>query len=83
MSRLTPIMPTLTKSGLMAEMRTEVALLLVQIQDVFKDYNQPLPKITLLARDPANDDMRVMLTNEDESGLAKVAELVVMKGVES
>lgn len=71
------------KTKLMAEMRTDVSILLAEIKDVFKSYNWSLQKITLLARDPANDEMRVMLTNEDEGGLAKVAELVIMKGVES
>jgi hypothetical protein len=71
------------KDQLMAEMRTNVAVLLAEIETVFRRYSLPLSKVTLIARDPANDEMRVTLTNEDESGLAKVAELVVMKGVES
>lgn len=69
------------KTQLMNEMRMEVAELLIGIEDVFKNYGLPLTGITLVARDPANDDMIVVLTNEDGKGRKRALELGITDGM--
>lgn len=56
------------KRQLMDQMRMDVGLLLVEIEDEFKRYGLPITNITLVARDPANDKMIVVLSNEDAAG---------------
>lgn len=69
------------KTQLMNEMRMEVAERLIEIEDVFKNYGLPLTGITLVARDPANDNMIVVLTNEDGAGRKRALELGITDGM--
>lgn len=70
MAKITP-----TKTQLLNQMRIDVGTLLIEIEDIFTAYSLPLTGITLIARDPANDKMFVLLTNEDEPGLASALAL--------
>ena len=65
------------KTQLMSELRLDLGALLVEIEDVFKAYGLPITGITLVARDPANDNMIVVLTNEDGAGLEYAVNLVL------
>ena len=69
------------KTELLNEMRFEVGCLLVEIEDVFKNYGLPITGITLVARDPANDHMIVVLTNEDGEGRKRALELAISDGM--
>lgn len=69
------------KTQLMNEMRLDVGCLLVEIEDVFTNYGLPLTGITLVARDPANDNMIVVLTNEDGEGRQRALELAISDGM--
>lgn len=69
------------KTRLMNEMRVDVGCFLVEIEDVFKAYGLPLTGITLVARDPANDNMIVVLTNEDGAGRKRALELAISDGM--
>lgn len=69
------------KTQLMNEMRVEVGCLLVEIEDVFASYGLPLTGITLVARDPSNDNMIIVLTNEDAEGRKRALELGITDGM--
>ena len=66
---------TKDKTQLLNQMRMDVADLLVEIEYVITNYGLPLTGITLVARDPANDDMIIVLTNEDGPGRKRALEL--------
>lgn len=59
----------------MHEMQLEVEEHLLKIEQVFRQWSLPLSLTTLIARDPDNDNMIVVLTNEDADGLKKAASL--------
>lgn len=45
------------------------------IMRIYKRYGLPMSKIVVLIRDPENDTMYHVVTNEDEDGLAKALRL--------
>ena len=59
----------------MHEMQLEVEEHLLKIEQVFRQWSLPLSLTTLIARDPDNDNMIVVLTNEDAEGLKKATKL--------
>lgn len=61
----------------MQAFQQHIAVRLVEIEDEMKGWGLPMSKLTLIARDPNNDKMIVVLTNEDEAGLAYAATLAV------
>lgn len=72
---------TTDKTQLLNQMRFDVGCLLVEIEDVFKNYGLPMTGITLVARDPANDNMIVVLTNEDGEGRQRALALAITDGM--
>lgn len=54
------------KRQIMNQMRMDIAELLVQIEDVIKGYGLPMTGITLVARDPTNDKMILVLSSESD-----------------
>lgn len=71
----------MNKKHLMDQMRIDVAMLLVEAEEIFKSYSLPITGITLVARDPTNDNMFVILTNEDEEGKEYALNLALKPGV--
>lgn len=58
------------KQEALKSLNQHVAMRLVQIEDTCRNYGLPsMTKFTLIARDPDNDNMCVVVTNEDEDGL--------------
>ena len=72
---------TTDKTQLLNQMRFDVGCLLVEIEDVFKNYGLPMTGITLVARDPANDNMIVVLTHEDGEGRQRALALAITDGM--
>ena len=58
------------------ELRTQIALKLLEIEEICRYRNAPVENITLIARNPRNDNMFVVVTNEDSAGLGKARELI-------
>jgi hypothetical protein len=54
---------------------------LVAIEDELQRLGLPLSKLTFIARDPSNDKMIVVLTNEDIEGLRYASDLAVKQEV--
>ena len=69
----------MTNNEVLYEMQLELEMHLLNIQAVFRHYNLPLTKVTLIARDPGNDRMIVVLGNEDKAGLEKACFLATMQ----
>ena len=61
----------------MQAFQRQIAVRLVEIEDEMKGWGLPMSKFTLIARDPNNDKMIIVLTNEDEAGLSYAATLAV------
>jgi hypothetical protein len=53
----------------MSLFRQDIGVKLVEIEDLCQRWGLPITKLTLIARDPLNDAMFVVLTNEDRPGL--------------
>lgn len=48
-------------------LHNKLAELLDQAQRIAADMNVPMPNVTLLMRDPANDDASVVVSNDDHN----------------
>lgn len=59
-------------------MQEEVAIQLVEVEDTLRRYNLHMDGLTLIARSSSNEDMIVVLTNEDESGLQQACQLALL-----
>jgi hypothetical protein len=66
-----------TKAQLMEDLKDEITNLLIEIEDTYKRFGLPLSQITLIARDPANDNMIILLTNETEVSLDHAIKLAL------
>lgn len=51
-----------------------------KIEAMCKRWSVPMSKITLIMRDPDNDNMFIALTNETQEGLSKATELAMGAG---
>lgn len=68
-------MTQILKPALMKQLRLDVAFELDQIgQMLGRVWGLPLPKLTLIARDPNNDNMIIVTTNEDQAGLERAGD---------
>lgn len=71
-----------TKAQLMEDLREEIATALCVIEDTCKSYGLPMSQITLIARDPDNDNMIILLTNETtEASLEHAIKLALKQKV--
>lgn len=70
-----------TKQELMLDMQLDIEEHLGFIEQVFQCYGLPMSGVTLIARDPADDNMIVVLTNEDLLGLEKACALAIKQQV--
>jgi hypothetical protein len=62
---------------LMRELKREIADKCVEIEDISRDYGLPLSKITVMARDPSNENMYLVVTNEDDAGLKYACDIAL------
>ena len=63
-------------------LRTQIALKLIEIENITRERNVPMENITLIARDPDNDEMFVVVTNETREGLDKAGRVIIQAGKE-
>lgn len=61
----------------LASLRLDLSLRLLKIEDYLRSRGVAMENITLIARDPNNDKMFVVLTNEDSAGLGKVCAMAI------
>ena len=61
----------------MRAMRLEIAGKLLKMDDRFRELGISMSNLTLIARDPANDNMFVCVTNETDEGLQKATALAL------
>lgn len=61
----------------MRELKDEIAIRCDGIEQLCRRYGLPLSKITVIARDPTNDNMYTVVTNESESGLEEACALAL------
>lgn len=66
-----------SQAELMRELKDEVASRCAEVETISADYGLPLTKVTVIARDPSNDNMYLCVTNEDEAGLQKACGLAL------
>jgi hypothetical protein len=59
----------------MNALRLDIADRLCEIEDLCRDYNVPMPAITLIARDPALPEMYTVVTSDKD--LAAAARLAL------
>lgn len=59
----------MTREDKLIALKNDVASKLDEIEALARSWNLPLSKLTLIARDPANDKMFIVITNEDAAGL--------------
>jgi hypothetical protein len=57
--------------------KLDIAEKLIEIEDRCKAWGLPITKLTMIARDPNNDKMLVVLTNEDRAGLQQATALAL------
>lgn len=57
--------------------KLDIGVKLVEIEDACKAWGLPITKLTLIVRDPDNDKMFVVLTNESRAGLQHAASLAL------
>lgn len=63
-------------------LQRHIELRLVQIEETCVRYGLPgIQRFTLIARDPSNDRMLIVITNEDAEGVKAAASLAVDSGV--
>jgi hypothetical protein len=65
------------KQRLMQELKDEIAIRCLGIEELCRSYGLPLSKITVIARDPTNAKMYTCVTNESEGGLAEACGLAL------
>lgn len=61
----------------MQSFKIDIGVKLVEIEDRCKAWGLSTTKLTLIARDPDNDKMLIVLTNEDRSGLQHATTLAL------
>lgn len=62
----------------MRKLRTALSLRLMNIEDFLKSQGLPtLSKLTLIVRDPDNDNAYICVSNEDQAGLEKACALAM------
>lgn len=62
----------------LASLRQHITMRLVQIEGVCRNYGLPeITNFTLIARDPNNDKMVIVVTNEGAEGVKVATELAV------
>lgn len=71
---------TMDKRQLINQMRIDIAEWLVQIEDVIKGYGLPMTGITLVARDPTNDKMILVLSSESDTDMRDALRLAAADG---
>lgn len=64
-------------SAKLDSLQLDLSLRLLKIEDYLRSRGVAMEKITLIARDPNNDRMFVVLTNEDSAGLGKACAMAI------
>jgi len=64
---------------IMYEVRHTLALRLMEIEEYMCSMGATMPNITLIMRDPANDEMILVVTSEDQEGLEKACRIAPKK----
>lgn len=64
---------------LLSQLRFEISDKLCEIEEICNSYSLPLTRFSLLARDPSNDEMGILLTNEPDADLSRMAEVMMKR----
>lgn len=64
------------KAALLERLRYKIAMQLVDIETLCDQCGLPMSALTLVARDPANDEMSVVVTNDS---LPEVRRLIALR----
>lgn len=67
------------KQELMIQMQLDIEYHLREIEMIITSYGLPPMTITLIARDPGNDNMNFLLTRETKLGLVRATELALIQ----
>ncbi len=65
------------KQQLMQDLKNEIAERCCDIETLARDYSLPISKVTVIARDPRNENMYVVVTNENDDGLKAACDLAL------
>jgi hypothetical protein len=65
------------EANAMRNLRTDIALQLVKLEERLRALGVPMDNLTLIARDPANDNVFICVTNENPVGLLRACGLAL------
>mgnify|MGYP006921319859 CR=1 FL=1 len=72
----------MSKREQMLDMQLEIEGCLSSIESVLRRWGLPMSKLTLIARDPSNDKMTLVITNESQESLQEATAWALSKSLD-